>query len=254
MNKEALRAKTYINQKVNSYKKFMCTEKMPPFELIINENELIQENFTVFASHNYSVKNDKHRLTVNKDIYEGKKEYILFHELTHMYDVVNYSAKNNQLYFNNRGYTEYHAGQVEFLKLLDANTVDEKISFSLSKSITTVIGVTTILEYVLSCRNGAKQLISQVDFPNNLNSFSTGIGMIFNHLGRVSICQLYANDYENFKGELEDLNFEKSFLGAEFEDIIKIANGLLDKENIEVFGDLFSQMVIKLYKKYENNF
>ncbi|MGE7912187.1 hypothetical protein [Lysinibacillus xylanilyticus] len=102
------------------------------------------------------------------------------------------------LYFVNRGFTEYHAGQIEFLKLLEANSIEEKISFSLTKFITTVIGDTTVLEYVLSGRHGTRQLVSEIDFPYNLNSFSSGIGMIFNHLGRVSICRLYASDYEIF--------------------------------------------------------
>lgn len=158
------------------------------------------------------------------------------------------------LYFKNRGFTEYHAAQVELLKMLGANTVEEELSFSLSKPVTTIDGELTILEYILSSRDGARQFISKANFPNNLESFSTGIGMIFNHLGRVSICRLYASDYKSFKDELEDFTFEKSFLGDEFEIIIKIAEGLLKKENIWIFGELYSQMALKLYKKYEENF
>ncbi|MFJ8516502.1 hypothetical protein [Lysinibacillus xylanilyticus] len=47
------------------------------------------------------------------------------------------------------------------------------------------------------------------------------------------------------------MDFEKSFLGDEFVEIMKIASSFLDKENIETFGDLFSQMAKKLLKKFE---
>lgn len=247
------RVKLFLNQKLTSYKKFMGIEKMPNYEIGINEQK--QNGILVLASHNYNVNTDKHILKVSQDIYKKKNmEYILFHEFTHIYDVISYSARNPELYFANRGYTEYHASQIELLKLLGVDSINDNLSFSLKKSIETVFGNTTVLEYTINCRNGARQLISEVNFPDSLNSLLSVLGMIFNYLGRVSICRLYASDFELYRDELEDMDFEISYLGNYFQIITSIAKGFLDEMGIVKFGDLFSPMAKELYQKFVKNF
>lgn len=245
MNKKIL-IKSYINQKMTSYKKFMLIEKMPMFEIMIEEN-------IKTPSHNYDVKIDKHVLKVETNIMNRNMEYILFHEFTHMYDVINFSAKNPYLYFANRGFTEYHASQIELLKLLDAKTVNDKISFSLAQPIETILGETTILNYMLELRDSAREGITEKYYVDNLKSFSNVLGMIFNHLGRVSICRLYANDYEAYKEELENFELELSFLGEEFSKIVSIARGILDDREIEEFARKYYPMAEGLIRKHIKN-
>lgn len=245
MNKEIPLIESYITQKLASYKKFMLIEKMPEYQLKIDETK-------VYASHNYNVYTDKHTLTVGPNI--RKMEYILFHEFTHIYDVMTFSAKNPNVYAANRGYTEYHAAQIELLKLLNAKNIEDKVSFSLTQSIETIFGNTTVLEYILRCRKGVIESILAENFPDSLNNLLTVVGMIFNHLGRISICRLYASDYDHFKEELEELDFAISFLGNDFFKIISLAKGILNYKEIADFGILFYPMAYELTKKYEKQF
>ncbi|ALC84851.1 hypothetical protein AM499_02750 [Bacillus sp. FJAT-22090] len=254
MNKNSVVIENYINEKLLSYKRFMDIEKVPQFELIINQEETVQTDIAVIAAHNYNVKTDTHTLTITKDITLGEKDHILFHEFTHMYDVITYSEKNSLLYFSNRGYTEYHASQIELLKLLGAESTFEKLSFSLNDHIKTIFGETTILDYILTCKNGVRNLITDAKFPDTLNTFISALGMIFNHLGRISICRMYANDYDLFKDDLEELTVEKSFLGQYSTQIISVAEGFFTKNQIVQLGLLFSQMAQELFNKYEKSF
>lgn len=247
MSKEIPLNKNYINQKLKSYKKFMLIEKMPTFQIVIDEVK-------INASHNYNVHTDKHSLIVGPNIGNKNMEYILFHEFTHMYDVMTFSAKNPSVYFANRGFTEYHASQIELLKLLGARNITDNVSFSLTQPIETIIGNTTVLEYILRLRDSAKEGISEKNFPVSLATLSNALGMIFNHLGRISICRLYANDYDLFKERLEELDFAISFLGKDFFKIISIAKGFLNNKEIADFGMLFYPIAYELIKKYEKQF
>ncbi|EKU41963.1 hypothetical protein C518_2916 [Lysinibacillus fusiformis ZB2] len=247
MNKNNPLIKSYIIQKLTSYKKFMLIEKMPTFEIVIVE---AKNN----ASHNYDVQNDKHTLIVGSNILNKSMEYILFHEFTHMYDVITFSAKNPNVYFANRGYTEYHAAQIELLKLLGARNVNDNVTFSLTQPIETIFGKTTVLEYILRLRDTVAEEICDKNFPDSVATLSTALGMMFNHLGRISICRLYASDYELFKNELEDFDFAISFLGEDFTKIISIAKGFLKNKEIVNFGTLFFPIAFELFKKYEKNF
>lgn len=247
MNKKIPLIKSYINQKLTSYKKFMLTEKMPTFEIVIDE---AKNN----ASHYYNVQTDKHTLIVGSNILNKSMEYILFHEFTHMYDVITFSAKKPDVYFANRGYTEYHASQIELLKLLGAKDINDNVTFSLTQPIETIFGNITVLEYILRLRDTVAEEICEINFPDSVATLSNALGMIFNHLGRISICRLYASDYELFKKELEELDFAISFLGKDSSKIISIAKGFLNNRGIADFGILFYPITYELVKKYEKNF
>ncbi|WP_405026854.1 hypothetical protein [Lysinibacillus boronitolerans] len=227
-----------------SYKEFMFIDKMPTFQIRIEENK---NN----ASHNYNVGADKHLLIVGPNIINKNMEYILFHEFTHMFDVMTISAKNPSVYFANRGFTEYHASQIELLKLLGSKNKSDNLSFSLTQTVETAIGITTVLEYISKLRDTVKWEIKEEGFPDNLATLSTALGMIFNHLGRISICQLYANDYDLFKEELEDLDFAVNFLGKDFSKIVSLAKGFLNNQGIANFGILFYPIAYELVKKHE---
>ncbi|WP_346234736.1 hypothetical protein MKY04_16225 [Lysinibacillus telephonicus] len=244
MNNRIPIIESYINQKLTSYKKFMLIEKMPTFQLVIDETKIT-------ASHNYNVQTDKHSLIVGPNIINKNMEYILFHEFTHMYDVITFSAKNPDVYFANRGYTEYHASQIELLKLLGARDVNDNVTFSLTQPIETIFGNTTLLEYILKLRDTVREEICEINFPGSIASLSSALGMIFNHLGRISICRLYASDYDLFKKELEELDFAISFLGENFLKIISIAKGFLNNKEIADFAILFYPIAYELIKKYD---
>lgn len=243
--KRDLVIKSFINQKLVSYKNFMIIDKMPVFQLIIDDTK-------TFASHNYDVKNDKHLLIVGPNI--TQMESILFHEFTHMYDVMNFSANNSDNYAKNRGFTEYHAAQIELLKFLNAKKIDDKLSFSLNQSIKTPFGEITVIDYIFKCIEETRKNLLKKIYPDNLPLLSNTLGIIFNHLGRISIYQLYAYDYELYKEKLEELDFAVSFLGENSLKIISMTRDFLTDKEIRDLGELYFPIVIELINKYKIHF
>lgn len=244
----------YVARNLESYKKFMGIEEMPDFNIVpmeIKLEEAEQKGYGVPASHFYDVGTDKHILKVWKDIYKNilHADYILFHEFTHMYDTVAYSAKDKMLYAANRGFTEYHAAQVELLKLLGAESIEDKISFSLTQPIEIISGRTTVFEYITNSHAAVIELISRSNFPDSIPSLSTGLGMIFNHLGRISICQMYANDYDKYMDEIENMTVEESYIGDKFSEIKLIMKGFLGKTDIRNIGKIYFSTIIELTQK-----
>lgn len=250
--------KMYVARTFESYKKFMGIDEMPDFNIVLMEiefEEAKQKGYGVPASHFYDVGTDKHILKVWKDIYKSTlhADYLLFHEFTHMYDTYTYSAKNKFLYASNRGFTEYHAAQVELLKLLGAELIEDIISFSLSQPIETIAGRKTVYEYITNSHKAVTKLISSSNFPNSIESLSTGLGMIFNHLGRISICQMYANDYEQYMDEVENLSLEDSYIGVNFLEMKLKMKGFLRRADILNIGKIYLPTIIELTKKMEEN-
>lgn len=248
----------YVGRNLESYKKFMGIREMPDFNIVpmeITLEDAMQMGYGVPASHHYDVGKDKHTLRVWKDIYKSilHADYILFHEFTHMYDTVTYSAKNKVLYASNRGFTEYHAAQVELLKLLGAESIEEIMSFSLTQPIEIISGHKTVLEYITNSYVAITHLISNSNFPDSIQSLSSGLGMIFNHLGRISICEMYANDYDQYKSEIGNMNLEESHIGDKFSDIKSIMKGFLRKTDILNIGEIYLSIIIELTKKMEGN-
>lgn len=232
----------YVNQKLAAYIKFMGIDKLPKFDLKIEEDKY-------YPSHTYNVKNDKHTLTVGPSILN--MEAVLYHEFTHIYDVMKYSANDTISYASNRGFTEYHAGQIELLKLLGAKNKEEKLSFSLQKPIDTQYGRISVLDYILKCIKEVKEAVPKGLQPTNLADLSNILGIIFNHLGRLSICRLYAEDYDRFKGELEDLDFVISFFGVTHAGLIHMAKGILSEKEIKEMGAVYFHMLGSLMHKYK---
>lgn len=91
-----------------------------------------------------------------------------------------------------RGFSEYHAGQIDFLKVLGAKKVDESISFSMKQILKTVGNPETAEEFVV---NTSKDLINRGDFPADVETLVIMFGLIFNYWGRSSICKMHAVDY-----------------------------------------------------------
>ncbi|ODP30357.1 hypothetical protein PTI45_00224 [Paenibacillus nuruki] len=139
----------------------------------------------------------------------------------------------------NRAFTEYHASQIEMLKLLEIEFILDKPSFSVSNTIvSTILGDKTVFRYIKEELEGIRNLISNEKFPKDIKELSTALGMIFNSLGRISICRMYASDYAIYKKELENMEFIKSYFGGNFTKIINDMVGFLDKETQIKIGNL----------------
>lgn len=224
----------YINAALKKYKKFMNTKEMPQFQIEV-------DNSVSFAGHNYSVQNKLHKLKVNENITEASNIGLLYHEFTHIYDTDKYSL-SSELYNRNRGFTEYHAAQIELLKILGAENELDKISFSLNDIINTPQGKLRVLDYILISSFVVKQETMRGNYPKTFFEYANMIGMIFNYLGRISVCREYAVDFLELEEKLVSIEFTKVYFGSDFSKVISLVEGFLTSEEIEELGKLFYSM------------
>ena len=119
---------------------------------------------------------------------------ILYHELTHIYDMETLKNGEKTHDFCLTGYMEYHASQVDLMVRLGANSIKDTLSFSIcdyinDQGLTIAKYMDTKFEIAVDMLNGS-----------TLNERLTGLGVSYNFLGLRSICLMYALDYkDNFK-------------------------------------------------------
>lgn len=224
----------YINEALKKYKKFMNTKEMPQLQIEV-------DNSVVFAGHNYSVQNKLHKLKVNENITEPSNIGLLYHEFTHIYDTDKYSG-SSELYKRNRGFTEYHAAQIELLKILGAENELDKISFSLNDIINTPQGKLSVLDYIFNSSVDVKQETMRGNYPKTISELARNFGLIFNYLGRISVCREYAVDFMEYEEKLVSIEFTKVYFGSDFSKVISLVEGFLTNEEIEELGKLFYPM------------
>ena len=172
--------------------------------------------------------------------------YLVFHEFTHIWDAEVYSQRDKLKHMSNKGYTEYHAAQIDFMKLLGAKSIAEPFSFSMKQSVETFGGTKTAKEFVDMPRNLANELISRKDFPANIETLATTMGAIFNYYGRRSICKMYATDYI----DEADTSVIAGFIG---EDTVKALDafmlGWLDAGKVSLLDALYGKMIVSLVQR-----
>ena len=79
----------------------------------------------------------------------------------------------------------------------------------------------------------------------------TTTGMIFNHLGRVSICKTYASGYEQYIGELEDYTVEELLFGSNAWKLISaLMKGFMTDSAIDMEMECHLGIMAMLMKKY----
>ena len=87
------------------------------------------------------------------------------------------------------GYMEYHAAQVELVKIVGAETVETPVSFSMKDKIDEMHEM--IQQYVDNKLEMAQKLMESHDQKEKID----GINALFNFFGLKSICSMYATDY-----------------------------------------------------------
>lgn len=248
---EAIQRSIYIYKIIENYKRFMKISYFPEFNLkLIDDNNLIREGYGVAAEHFYNINSNKHTLNIWKDIYKFPSDYYIFHELTHIYDTTLHSAGNKFLYAANRGYLEYHAAQVDLLKLVNATTIDSTVTFSLKQVIDTMFGKGTVLQYINDPHIAVLKIIKKSSYPNSHEEVGNSLGMIFNYLGRISICKMFATDYLDYEQALTDMMIEKTVLGDTFSKIFNRLNGFLGENEIRIVGDYYLKLIVELCDKF----
>ena len=242
--------KEYAYSCVDGYKRFVGLNDFPSFEVKSKEMTLEKskrQGFDAPAAAYYDVPTGKHTLEIWSRLYlpQMNADYLIFHEFTHIWDAEVYSQRDKYKHMSNKGYTEYHAAQIDFMKLSGAKNVAEAFSFKMNQSLRTIGGLITAQEFVDMPRKHATKLISRKDFPRNIETLATTMGLIFNYYGRRSICKMYAIDYN----DCADMDIIAGFIGQE---TIKALNdymlGWFDAAKVSYIDTLYGQMIIALAK------
>ena len=173
-------------------------------------------------------------------------EYLIFHELTHIWDAEVFSQRDKLKHMSNKGYTEYHAAQIDFMKLLKAKNIAEPFAFSMKQTVETFSGTKTAKEFVDMPRNLATELINRTDFPASIETFATTMGAIFNYYGRQSICKMYATDYIAD----EDMSTITGFIGENnIKALDDLMHGWFDTTRVSIIDAIYRKMVVVLVQE-----
>lgn len=226
-------------------------EQMEEFLYFIGEDTLprptiewIEPQPMVKASHNYSPKLDRHLLYLNPEMpMDVAHTSMLFHEFIHLYDAETLMKKNDN-YYKSRGYLEYHAGQIDLLYLIGAETIHDVPTFSIFEEIETVYGTKRIVDYLLYDRNNLSHMLKTF---LSLQDYSTKVGIVFNVIGRISICRMYATDFEDRQAYFNDLKNIVALLGPDFERCLSYCEGWATDFDgfFGAFGALFEKFAIQ---------
>lgn len=252
MNREQMLLNTYVNQSAQRYIDFMEIEKLPQFAITEKKISLVDANkkgFGSFASHHYDIQTGTHSLEVWSDIYlpQLHAEYLLFHEFTHILDTETYVQKDKMKNVMYRGFSEYHAGQIDFMKTLSAKKANDHFEFSMKQIIETEGNPKTAEEFVALAHDTSVSLIKRNDFPADVETLAITFGLIFNYWGRRSICKMYAVDYV----ERADNEAIEKCIGREpFKALDAFMNGWLNEDQIKLIGEFYFKMIAAKMKEY----
>ena len=244
---------SYIKECEKEFKELLEIDNFPKYdvqykELTMEKSE--KEGFDSFATAYYDIPTGKHILEIWSNLYtlgEAGKQ-VVFHELTHMLDDEMYVDRDKIKYLSNHGFTEYHASQIEFLKLLSVSSTSKGTSFSINETIDTVSGKKSIKEFVEAPHAHATELINRADFPANIETLKVTLGIIFNYYGRRSICKMYAVDYED---SADNSTIAKLITTPMVTFLNTYMTGWFDKARIDVLGNIYKTMILSLVKQYK---
>ena len=179
-----------------AYMSFMSIEKFPPYSLHSVRTQLDDaraKGFGTPASVHYSPQTNEHILTVSSDL--TMPEYLIFHEFTHILDVEEYAKADKWKYASLSGFMEYHASQVELLKLTGALNITQPKEFTMRTMVTTFANTETVQQYVNAKYQLAHELFSRSDFPADFEALKVGLGVLYNYWGLRSVCEIHAPDF-----------------------------------------------------------
>ena len=242
----------YIKECEIEYMQLLGLNDFPTYTIKNKEISLTdadEKGYDSLGSVHYNYKTGEHTLIVWSDIYTlgevGKQT--IFHEFTHILDDEIYVNENPEKYVANHGYTEYHAAQIGFLKVLGVKRLDHNISFSMSDLIDTESGYMTIHDYVNAPLLLANNLISSADFPLDFAMLKDTMGVIFNYFGRRSICKMYSKDYQEDKNLMVIAKLITPQMVAFFETFL---TGWLTEQQVAILGSFYKDIFMVLVRQY----
>ena len=243
-----------INKVKSKYSSFMGGVTLPRMTLHLLDIEEIKKELS-WATVKYNPNDDTYELLVFDQLFNPQivvnGEYIIFHEFTHALDISLYGTKDQKKYNELRGYLEYHAAQVEMLALLGAQQFTLDISFSLADTVTDVDGEKSVLEYLEHGLEIVNEAIRKPTFKSNMEEVFHAVGALYNHLGRVSVCQLASTDYEKHAHALNEKCPGQQLFDLKIWNLIEtVFAGIMTDDQIKLGGSIYYGSLIQLFEQY----
>lgn len=174
--------------------------------------------------------------------------YLAFHEFTHIFDAEMYAKGDKCRYIGITGFSEYHASQVELLQLLGVKNIKEIPEFSMNTKIKPLSGKRSVFQYVDDKYKHAIELFSRKDFPTNIETLESAIGVLYNYWGLRSICEKYSRDYvETINNEIF-LNYISTLLFCSANNLM---HGWFDEDKIEVSMPQYMNILFSIVAEYK---
>ena len=247
MKEEVLLKKLKLYE--GDFKCFMGIEEFPDYDLqkkIVSIAVADKQGFEVAAGAHYQVETKKHLLTISENLVLSK--YLVFHEFTHILDSEMYVNGDKIRYMGLSGFTEYHASQIELLQLLGRDFICTPFCFSMSDIIETFSGTKSVQQYVNDKQQHAIDLFRRENFPENINTLKSAIGVLYNYWGLRSICEMYAVDFEE---NINNQAYLKFIPTQQFTILNNLMHGWLDNTKIDLSINLYNGIMIPLVTTYK---
>lgn len=243
-----------IKRAIKHYEAFMGNVKLPKMKLTPMDSQELKRELA-WATVKYDPSKDKYDLLVWDQLLTSgigiDCSYLLFHEFTHALDIARYGAGNQDRYNSIRGYLEYHAAQVEMAKLLNRASFAMDEPFSMNDSIVPIDGKRTVHEYIEHGLDVANERISNSKARPSIPMLFSTVGTLYNHLGRLSYCEMAATDYGKFANcYKERCRATDLFDTKTWRQIRCSFNGLMTEELTRKTGELYLKTLYDLFRQY----
>ncbi len=219
----------FIKNAYEQYHSFMgLKDKLPKVEILPLTHKI---NDTVLANH--KVDNGKHFISVQEKLHLLKDEALpyLFHEFTHAYDYETYfkGVENQEMFL--QLYTEYHASQIEFMKKLRFDNVEDRPVITANTSVTALFKSQTVEQFLLEEKKEYIDKIRHYISLNNMQGLFNAFPYLMYYLGKIKVVIKYSENIDEWNTNLFDYSEFATLFGDE---IINIINDLL---NIEIITE-----------------
>lgn len=238
-----------IEKYEKEYKEFMEIDSFPKYKLELFEikmDEVDAAGFGAPAQAIYNPKTDQHtlRICINLEL----KKYIVFHEFTHILDSEMYAKRDSLKYMCLSGYTEYHASQVEIMVLLGVDNLHfMEFAFLLNSKIETFPFEKSVEEYLCAKHQFVVDMMSRSDFPANIETLKTTLGVLYNYFGLRSICKMYVQKYVE---QVDNTTIIKTLPPQIFSVMNIFMEGWFDKTKIEMSLGPYYNAIMPIIKEY----
>jgi hypothetical protein len=113
--------------------------------------------------------------------------------------------------------------------------------------IETFAGVKSVSQYVGMKQQHAIDLFSRIDFPKDIETLESAVGVLHNYFGLRSICEMYSTDYvENINNRV----FLKFISTQEFAVLNRLMHGWFDENKIDLSIKIYINIVFPLIKQF----